>query len=422
MKTLFFLLLVSILSLQCASPREAVKHSAHLPQIIFVPGYYGSYLNRLKDNKRVWFTLGEALWGDQTLALTEDGIQIPGSVPLKVDGVFDSIGLIPGILSKDIYGKIIASLEENFLGQANIVPFAYDWRQDITQSSKQLAKLVDDLYSKGAPKVAIVAHSMGGLITSYYLLFGDQYREDPRPDLAGAKRLNAVVMAAVPFQGTMTVFRNMQFGVSFGLNTKALENHAVASFPSSYQLLPQYSAPLSSTDGQDLSGWIFEADKWKKYGWGLFRDQVGTEPTLLIHRKNFTRKMLLLGKTTFKNIHDYKTDLNSTVPLLYFFSAETPTINQAIWYEKEKTLLFPEKNLRDSLKNFDEKRLLDKGDGTVTKISAQPPRQFATTFPNLEIRSVIGEHLELLKQERTIKEMIEFLQKELHLSPSKYSK
>jgi len=80
--------------------------------------------------------------------------------------------------------------------------------------------------------------------------------------------------------------------------------------------------------------------------------------------------------------------------------------------------LFPEKNLRDSLKNFDEKQLLSKGDGTVTEISAQPPKQFSTTFQNLEIRSVIGEHLELFKQERTIKEMVQFLQKALHLSPS----
>ena len=129
--------------------------------------------------------------------------------------------------------------------------------------------------------------------------------------------------------------------------------------------------------------------------------------------------MLHLGKTTYKNIHDYKTDLNSSVPLLYFFSADTPTINQAVWHEKEKTLLFPGKNLRDSLINFEEKRLMDEGDGTVTQVSAQPPRQFATTFPNLEIRRVIGEHLELLKQERTIREMVKFLQQALQLSPSK---
>ena len=296
MKTLFFLLLICTLSLQCASPRKAVKDSAHLPQIIFVPGYYGSYLNRLKDNKRVWFTLGEALWGDQTLALTGEGIHIPGAVPLRPDGVFDSIDLIPGIFSVDIYGKIIASLEEKFLEQANIVPFAYDWRQDITQSSKQLAELVDDLYSQGAPKVAIVAHSMGGLITSHYLLFGDQNQEDPRPNLAGAKKLHAVVMAAVPFQGTMTVFRNMQFGVSFGLNAKALESHAVASFPSSSQLLPQYSGPLSSIGGQDISEWIFDVDKWKKYGWGLFRDQIEMEPTTLVHRKKLYPENASPGK------------------------------------------------------------------------------------------------------------------------------
>jgi pimeloyl-ACP methyl ester carboxylesterase len=172
MKILLSLLLICSLTIQCAGPPKGVQNTASLPQIIFVPGYYGSYLNRFEDNKRVWFTLGQALWGDQTLARSEDDINIHGAVPLKVDGVFNSISLIPGILSIDIYGKIITSLEEGFRGKANIVAFAYDWRQDITHSAQQLAQLVDSLYSRGAPKVAIVSHSMGGLITSYYLLYG----------------------------------------------------------------------------------------------------------------------------------------------------------------------------------------------------------------------------------------------------------
>jgi len=127
MKTFLPLFFICTLAIQCAGPPKEVKNTAHLPQIIFVPGYYGSYLKRVKDNKRIWFTAGQALWGHQTLALTGGGLQVPGAVPLVVDGVFNSVDLIPGILSKDVYGDIIASLEKNFFGQANIVPFAYDW-------------------------------------------------------------------------------------------------------------------------------------------------------------------------------------------------------------------------------------------------------------------------------------------------------
>ena len=419
MKTLLPLLFICILSIQCASPPKEIKNSAKLPQIIFVSGYYGSYLKRVKDNKRVWFTAGQALWGDQTLALSEGGIQVQNAVELVIDGVFNSLELIPGILSKDVYGDVIASLEEKFLDQANIVPFAYDWRRDITHSSQKLARLVDNLYAQGAPKVAIVAHSMGGLITSYYLLYGEQNLENAMPNLYGAKKLHAVVMAATPFQGTMTVFRNMQFGVQFGLNKKALENYAVASFPSSYQLLPQYPESLQSKSGENLSGWIFEEDKWKSNDWSLFRNAGELNPATLLNRRKFTQKMLLLGKTTYKNLHQYKTSLNSAVPFFYFYSDETPTINQALWYEKEKILLFPGKNLRISLKNYNPKQLISKGDGTVTAKSAQPPEPFATTFPNLQIRNRVGEHLEILKQEKTINEIVRFLQKALDLQPEK---
>jgi len=419
MKNFLSLLFICTLSIQCAGLPKEVKNTAHLPQIIFVPGYYGSYLKRVKDNKRVWFTAGQALWGDQTLALTGDGIQVPDVVELVVDGVFNSLELIPGIMSKDIYGDTIATLEKNFLGQANIVPFAYDWRQDITHSSQQLAQLVDNLYAQGAPKVAIVSHSMGGLITSYYLLYGKQNLENARPNLYGAKKLYAVVMAATPFQGTMTVFRNMQFGVQFGVNKKALENYAVASFPSSYQLLPQYPESLLSESGENHSDWIFKEGQWRKHGWSLFRNASELNPAILLNRRKFTQKMLLLGKTTYKKIHEYKINSNSAVPFLYFYNDETPTINQALWDQKEQNLLFPGINLRNSLKNYDQKQLLSKGDGTVTEKSAQPPEQFATTFPNLQIRNRVGEHLEILKQEKTINEMVRFLQKALNLRSTK---
>ena len=414
MKTLLSLLLIGILSIQCAGPPKAVENPAKLPQIIFVPGYYGSYLNRTKDKKRVWFTAGQALWGDQTLALTEDGIQIPGAEVLAVDGVFRSVDLIHGILSKDIYGNFIDALKKKLSGRANLVPLAYDWRRDITHSARKLAELVDKLYAEGAPKVAIVSHSMGGLITSYYLLYGRQPLEKAKPTLDGAKKLHAVVMAATPFKGTMTVFRNMQFGVQFGLNKKALESYAVASFPSSYQLLPQYPNSLQTESGGNLSNWIFEEEKWRDQGWSLFLNASELKPATLDNRRKFTQKMLVLARTTHRKLHTYQTRLTSEVPFLYFFSDATPTINQALWHEKAKRLLFPGKNLTETIKAYDKNQLMSSGDGTVTQSSAQPPQQFSMTFPNLQISNHGGGHLEILKQETNINQMAQFFQRSLH--------
>jgi hypothetical protein len=260
---------------------------------------------------------------------------------------------------------------------------------------------------------------MGGLITSYYLLYGRQNLENARPTLVGAGKLHAVVMAATPFKGTMTVFRNMQLGVQFGLNKKALENVAVASFPSSYQLLPQYPETLLSGNGDDHSDWIFEENKWRNQGWSLFRHTSELSPKILLNRREFTQKMLLLGKTTHNKFHAYKITATSEVPFLYFYGDATATLNQAVWHEKEQVLLFPGKNPRNSPKIHDQTQLFTQGDGTVTEPSAQPPEPFATTFPNLQIINRAGEHLEILKQERTLNEIVRFLQKALNIRPIK---
>ncbi|GJL80284.1 MAG: hypothetical protein NPINA01_32730 [Nitrospinaceae bacterium] len=415
MTRLILVLLICLFIWKCSASLPVRKASTASIQILFVPGYYGSTLIRETDGRKVWFTGAEALWGNQTLALDREGLDIPGATPLKVGDVLRSVNFLSPVISKDIYGRIIDGLNTRFAGQAHVIPFAYDWRDDIPQSAQKLAQRVEDLYAAGASKVAILAHSMGGLVTSYYLLYGNQKLEAARMDLSGARRINAVAMAGVPFKGTQAVFRNMQHGIRFGLNSKALEGLAVASFPSSYQILPTHPLALTTLQGEDISDWIHNMKHWREGNWSLLKNTGALDPATRQKREAYTHSMLLRAETFYKRIHAASKNAKSDLPFLLMYGDAIPTVRGSLWDEKENTLLFSGKNLKTTLKNFDARQLQSPGDGTVTVSSAQPPEIFAPIFPGLKIIAKKQEHLEMLRDEMNQNEITEFMKEALEL-------
>lgn len=120
------------------APSRAARAAAESerPAIIVVPDVFGTMLLR-KD---------ETLWPDVT-AIARYGL-----------GTLD-IGnpLTPGALVDRVYGPLVAGLS----GDAEVVPFAYDWRQSIAKSAAELANVIGGF---GDRTVHIVAHGSGGLI------------------------------------------------------------------------------------------------------------------------------------------------------------------------------------------------------------------------------------------------------------------
>jgi pimeloyl-ACP methyl ester carboxylesterase len=164
---------------------------------------------------------------------------------------------------------------------------------DLMDAVRELGTLVDQLRGQGKYPVAIVAHSMGGLIAGYYLRYGVQVLENPVENWEGATKVDAVVMAGVPFLGAMTTFRNMQYGVRVGLSRSLLEQKAVASFPASYYLLPVSNTDvLLTSSGGSLHGRIRDGSNWKEYGWGLLKDARSLPKDVLDRRSAYTDSWL----------------------------------------------------------------------------------------------------------------------------------
>jgi len=79
-------------------------------------------------------------------------------------------------------------LKSNF----QMIPFKYDYRgyEKIEDTAKKLNNFINNLGLKKKEKVSIIAFSMGGLISTYYIKFLD------------SKKVNKLVSIFSPFHGT----------------------------------------------------------------------------------------------------------------------------------------------------------------------------------------------------------------------------
>ncbi len=221
--------------------------------IVLLPGITGSELK--KNGKVVWgwsgralvknlFTGGGAfvkdLWVEQDSPTAEtlgDGI--------TASSLLDDLHVLPGIWKIDGYGavaKFIGSEFEVTEGK-NFFPFPYDWRRDNRASARMLKKRTDEWLHRwraesgnAKAKLILVAHSMGGLVSRYFLEVLDGWRDT-----------RALITFGTPYQGSVNAVDAIanglkQFGV---LDLTPLARR----LNSLHQLLPVYKC-YDQGDGQ----------------------------------------------------------------------------------------------------------------------------------------------------------------------------
>jgi triacylglycerol esterase/lipase EstA (alpha/beta hydrolase family) len=163
--------------------------------IVILPGILGSVLQ--KDGKDLWAISGQAVWQILTksgeaihnLRLDQDSPEAESlGDGVKATALIQDTHLIPGFWKIDGYTQTAHLITDNFDvtpgdiyndsddRAANFYQLPYDWRRDNRANARILKKLIDKRLkcwreNSGAAdaKVILMAHSMGGLVSRYYL-------------------------------------------------------------------------------------------------------------------------------------------------------------------------------------------------------------------------------------------------------------
>lgn len=190
--------------------------------VIFVPGLMGSEL--WLGNERVWPNV-------KTLFTNPELFTYPSEIPLEPRGIVDELVIVPNFIKVDQYNRLgdyfVDELE--FRRDVDFFEFPYDWRQDVRISAAQLGELVEKLDTK--QPVIIIGHSLGTMVTRYYI-----------ECLGGDKHVERVILMGGVHKGVVKALVSMLVApqvIPFGIMGERLRE-IVMTFPSSYQILPVY--------------------------------------------------------------------------------------------------------------------------------------------------------------------------------------
>ena len=272
--------------------------------IIIVHGFLGSNLIDKKTGKNLWGKF-RCIEGLTVPDATIRGLAVPMQIgkPLKdlnddtvPDGMLDTVTVkIMGIpFTESVYLNLVNILQEGGF-QAEGFPlapgrtyntlfqFAYDWRRDLQWNAEKLHKFVLEkrkymqeqyriMYGMKDYDVQfdLIGHSMGGLLSRYYLCFGDADLppEGQKPDItwAGTKYVDRLFVLGTPNAGYLDTILEMQSGT----DTPPFPAALLGTWPTYYQMMPVPSRrSVVYADNPDKAVDMFDVNVWIKMKWGL---------------------------------------------------------------------------------------------------------------------------------------------------------
>jgi pimeloyl-ACP methyl ester carboxylesterase len=409
MSTKCALLLCGLLSVSffgCAAREPRADEPGAMPKtraVIFLPGYYGSALRDPQTERRVFITAREALFGHESVSLFQRELQTPPGPELVVDGVLGGVSVIPGIYSYDVYERFVERLR--LLPDTKIVVLAYDWRKDLLEAVKTLDTQIRSLEASGINEIDIVAHSMGGMVATYYLAHGTQEPDRPTSDWRGADHVHKVVLLGTPFRGLFGIFRNMQRGAPLGWNDSLLPSEAVSSFPSSYALLPFDNAQVVDAAGHFTPFDVGSILLWRDLKLGLLKKR-DLPPEILLNRDLFTAKQLARAASIARAIRleGQIAPPPATFKILSVVGTGRRTAESAFFLTTNGEPEFVFDTEKPTKRGLDEGFLFADGDGTVSQLSGKLPAIFngrATYYESHEAHAELFGDPEVLAQLRS---------------------
>lgn len=278
--------------------------------IIVIPGILGSKLVDDTGRKVVWGEFGgtgidpATADGARLLALPleaglpldslQDDVEVAGpldTLNVRLFGVPFQVAAYRDILTALGYGGYrdsttsVGDLNRGAMYD-NCFQFAYDWRRDNVETAAQLHEFILEKkayveqqrrirYGNRAQPVRfdIVAHSMGGVMARYYLLYGNApLTEDELPEVTwdGAKYVDRLVMVAPPNAGSLQAVEYLTQGVQFSRFFSRYEPVLLGTMPSIYQLLPRTRHRPVVAGPQKVAVDILDPKTWVAAHWGFF--------------------------------------------------------------------------------------------------------------------------------------------------------
>ena len=190
------------------------KHDRNLDKkpIIFIPGIAGSELFKIDESlvspeekaigmvygdkersaKRIWVPIGyDARKANDDLNLyTNDNLYGLQQGDLRKVNVFERHA---GPVA--MYSSLLGTIMKNFPDRP-VYLFSYDWRKSNIDSAEKLAAFIDSITDGGKVKVDLIAHSMGGIVSSHYLREHDD-------------RVDKYLSFGSPYEGAPSAFNTL---------------------------------------------------------------------------------------------------------------------------------------------------------------------------------------------------------------------
>jgi tetratricopeptide (TPR) repeat protein len=224
---------------QCKDGYKQIGDKCHkLIPIIFLPGVAGSKIFQKTENgnrMEVWPSVGyDKDSKDKLPPLTGMDLKKDGETFVNVNSDDLEVEIFKGAGPYEIYDfykEILTYLEDNhgYKENRNLFIFPYNWLLDNAKHFDKLDKLIKKTDS---PKVILIAHSMGGLISKGYIL----------SNYEGKKKVEALITIGTPYGGAPKAFHALVDGYNF--ENPAVKNNKVVkaiaqNAPAPYQLLPR---------------------------------------------------------------------------------------------------------------------------------------------------------------------------------------
>jgi len=278
--------------------------------VIVIHGFLGSKLKNKATGKEVWgeFSTWDTITGldnqqiydlackmSKDKSLTEldetvDPYSFLESVKIQFFGIPIHVNAYEDLLSilrksgYTQYGKPLPEGKQFY----TLFPFYYDWRRDLAYNAAKLHKYILNkrsylqkeykrLYGITNYDVQfdIVSHSMGGLLSRYYLRYGDKDlpADGTQPNITwkGSQFIDKLLIVGTPNAGYLDTCMELINGLQVAPGTVTYPPALIGTFATYYQMMPVYGfrSVLYEDDPNGPEVDIYDPEVWIKLNWGL---------------------------------------------------------------------------------------------------------------------------------------------------------